>query len=181
MDRAMAEDAPVEVRLALAKAELLRSKLAIVERRLKRAAIRAPIDGVVVEGDLRSRVGGVFTLGEPLVTVAPLDEWLLELEVPQSAVGDVVVAGRDAPDVHGAFSSYARPDHQRSFQLSRLLPAGRPAQGRTVYVAEARIAASGDGLRPGMEGVARIDIGRRRVWWVWLHGAIDYLRMKLWL
>ena len=50
-----------------------------------------------------------------------------------------------------------------------------------VYVAEAEAALPFAWMRPGMEGVAKIEVGRRRVWWVVLHRATDYLRLKLWL
>ncbi|MCH7632926.1 MAG: efflux RND transporter periplasmic adaptor subunit, partial [Planctomycetes bacterium] len=181
VDRGMATDSPVEVRLAVSKQEWIKSKLGIVDRRLERARVRTPIDGVIVAGDLRTRVGSVLVQGEPLMTVAPMEEWLLELEVPQSAIADVVAAANNASVVSGVFSSYARPDRRRSFQLDRLLPTTRPVKDHTVYIAEARIDARSDGLQPGMEGIARIDIGRRRVWWVWLHGMVDYLRINLWL
>ena len=68
---------------------------------------------MIVAGDLQTRVGSVVVQGEPLMTVAPLKEWLLELEVPQSAIADVVAAGNNASVVSGVFSSYARPDRRR--------------------------------------------------------------------
>jgi hypothetical protein len=30
-----------------------------------------------------------------------------------------------------------------------------------------------------MDGVAKIDVGRRRVWWVSLHRAINFARLHL--
>jgi hypothetical protein len=35
-------------------------------------------------------------------------------------------------------------------------------------------------LRPGMEGVAKIDIGRRRLIWIWTHSLFDWLRVWTW-
>jgi hypothetical protein len=31
-------------------------------------------------------------------------------------------------------------------------------------------------MRPGMEGSARIVVGKRPVWWIALHRGIDYIR-----
>jgi hypothetical protein len=35
-------------------------------------------------------------------------------------------------------------------------------------------------LQPGMEGIAKITIDRRKLIWVWTHKAIDWGRMQLW-
>ncbi len=37
-----------------------------------------------------------------------------------------------------------------------------------------------DLFRPGMEGVAKIDIDRRRLAWIWGHRLTDWLRLALW-
>jgi hypothetical protein len=31
-----------------------------------------------------------------------------------------------------------------------------------------------------MEGIAKIDAGRRRLLWIWTHELIDWLRLQLW-
>jgi hypothetical protein len=35
-------------------------------------------------------------------------------------------------------------------------------------------------LRPGMEGVGKVEVGERKVLWVWTHGLTDWLRLALW-
>jgi hypothetical protein len=35
-------------------------------------------------------------------------------------------------------------------------------------------------LRPGMEGVGKVEIGSRRLIWIWTHELIDWARLKLW-
>jgi len=35
-------------------------------------------------------------------------------------------------------------------------------------------------LRPGMEGIGKVTIDRRRLIWVWTHEAIDWVRLQLW-
>ena len=80
----MAADLPVEVQLAAAKQHLVRTKLRIMEHRGDRTTLRAPVDGVVVAGDLRKAIGSVVPLGEPLFAIAQLEQWTLELGVPES-------------------------------------------------------------------------------------------------
>lgn len=35
-------------------------------------------------------------------------------------------------------------------------------------------------LRPGMEGLARVDMGKRRIWWVATHRIADMIRLWMW-
>lgn len=174
-DQALAKDQPVEFQLAVAQQQLVRAKLDIVLRRLEQAFVRAPFDGVVVRGDLRKRIGAVVARGEPLFELAPLTSWTLELQVPESAAADLT-SGQA-----GLFAGFARPNQQVTFQIDRVLESAQVVDGRNVILAEADIAAREEWLRPGMEGVARVQIGSRRIWWVALHRALDYLRLNFWL
>ena len=35
-------------------------------------------------------------------------------------------------------------------------------------------------LRPGMEGVGKVEIGERRLAWIWTHKIVYWLRMFSW-
>ena len=35
-------------------------------------------------------------------------------------------------------------------------------------------------LRPGMEGVGKIDIDERKLVWIWTHSFTDWVRLWLW-
>ena len=174
-DSALAGKNPVDFQLAVAQQQLVRTRLDITERRREQAYLRAPFDGVVVRGDLRQRVGAVVTRGEPLFEIAPLTAWTLELLIPEHAISGFA-AGQS-----GHFAGFARPDRQVLFHVERVLESAQVVDGRNVVVAESNIQAQEDWLRPGMEGVARVQLGSRRIWWVALHRALDYLRLNFWL
>ena len=171
-DRARADNLPVEVQLALANQQLVQARLDLVDLRIERATLLAPFDGVIVSGDLRKSIGGIMARGESLFEIAPFSDWTLELFVPDSASGDLDT------DLSGFFASYARPEESRPFRIERIIPKAQVENGRNVFVAEARIGGRADWIRPGLEGVAKIQVGRRGVWWITLHRAIDYLRMN---
>lgn len=174
--QAMADRAaPVEVRLARAQAELLESQIALVDRRIEASTVRAPFDGIVVSGDLRDRLGQTLPLGAPLFEVAEGGRYKLRIRVPEQAVDDVA-AGQD-----GSFATEARPDESEPFVLTRVSPSAEAVNGQNVYVAEAEISLDAPWMRPGMEGVGRIDAGSRVTWWVLLHRVTDWLRLHFWL
>jgi multidrug efflux pump subunit AcrA (membrane-fusion protein) len=99
----------------------------------------------------------------------------VELEIPERDIETVQVGQT------GMFVSHARPDEPRPLHVSRVIPSARIREGRNVYLVEANIEAGAEYLKPGMDGVAKVNLGRRPVWWVALHRPIDYLRLKLWL
>lgn len=174
-DRARAAGSPADVRLAGAKKALVNARLEVIKQRIARSTVRAPIEGVVIGGDLRMRIGSVVELGAPLFELAPMDTWLLELTVPERTVSELNAG------MSGSFASFASPGELHEFGIRAVRPAAEVRDGRTVYSAEASLLGSAEKLRPGMEGVARVRMGKRPIWWIALHRTVDYLRMKLWL
>ena len=54
-------------------------------------------------------------------------------------------------------------------------------EGGVVFEARAGLqSAPADWWRPGMTGIAKIDMGERSLWWIFTHKTSDYLRRKLW-
>ncbi len=43
-----------------------------------------------------------------------------------------------------------------------------------------RVEAATAALRPGLEGVAKIEVGRRRLVWIWTHELFDWIRLWAW-
>lgn len=173
--RAMAADEPAEAELARANLVQVDAHLRLVEHRIDRALVRAPIDGVVVTGDLRERQGDVFAKGDSLFEIARVDRWALDLEVPESRVDDV------ESGASGEFFCFARPEERSRLRVDRVDPEAEERNGSNVYLAEASTEADRAWLRPGMEGLARIQLGERRPWWVLFHRVGDWARVHLWL
>jgi len=173
--RALAAGEPLQLQLARANRRELEASVALVDHRIEAAQVRAPLDGVVVSGDLRERIGDVFAKGEPLFEVATTEGWSLELEIPESDVPEV------EPGMSGRFSSLARPEEGHDFQLQAIEPSARTQGGNNVFVAEADAELEDAWMRAGMQGLAKIEIGERVAWWVLFHRAEDWFRLHLWL
>lgn len=173
--RAMAANAPVDARLAAANAAVIQSRLRGVERRLEQCAVRAPFDGVVTAGDLRTRVGAVLQQGEPLFELVPAACWRLEIAVPEIAADGL----RDG--LTGVFIGAARPEESHALRVTRVRPRAEVRNGQNVYVAEAEVSDQAAWIRPGMEGFARVDFGSRPVWWLMSHRVIEGLQLGGWL
>ncbi len=171
IDRALADNIPVEAQLAQAEKKLILTKLDIVESRIEQAVVRAPISGMIVQGDLRKSIGSVIAQGDPLFAIAPLNEWHLELQVPEQSAAELIVQQA------GVFSTFASPENVHAFQVHSIYGETQQRANRNVIIAEATVETKGGWVRPGMEGVARVRVGSRRIWWITLHRMIDYMRL----
>jgi len=157
-----------------ARIEIADAQLEVTHDRIDRSKIRAPASGVILSGDVRRRVGQVVPLGAPLLAFATYDTWSLKLQAPENVALDL------KPGLTGRFTTYARPDQTHPCEVEKVEPAADVVQGKNVFLVEAMVKERPGWMRVGMTGVARIDVGRRPVWWVNLHRIIDHVRFQLW-
>lgn len=150
------------------------SELELVERRLARATLFAPFDGLVISGDLSQRLGGLVGRGEELFTIAPLDTYRVILEVEDNRIREV------NPGQSGKLLLSAIPGEHFEFILTRITPVTTAGEGRNCFRVEASLKNASVRLRPGMEGVGKIFIDRRRLINIWTRGMRDWIRLKLW-
>lgn len=172
--QALAErDAAKSVILA-AQADQARAQLALLEDQLSRTELRAPLAGVVVSGDLSQRIGAPVERGSVLFEVAPLDRWRLALQVDERDVDEVRTGQR------GSLVLSAMPDEPVGFAVESVTPVATAGEGTNTFRVEAVLDATPPFLRPGMEGVAKIDVDRRRLAWIYSHEVVDWVRLALW-
>jgi len=159
----------LDAQLAQARAEL-----DLTEARLARTQLIAPFDAVVTEGDWSQRLGAPVERGDVLFELAPLDGYRIVLEVEE----------RDISHVHqgqaGALALTALPGEPLQLTVRRIIPITVAEDGRTFFRVEADLEAPREGLRPGMEGVAKLDAGERQRIQVWSRPLVDALRLWLW-
>ncbi len=173
--RAVGEKDLTKAALAQAEHNVARAELRAVNSRLQRAQVLAPQDGLILSGDLKPRIGSVVPLGEPLLEFAPEGRWTAELHVPEYAAA-YLAAGQT-----GQLALQARPELHHSCHIDQIPPATEVVGGKNVFVVEADVDGTLPGwTRDGMRGVALIDAGERRIWWVGLHRLIDTLRLQWW-
>lgn len=167
-----------DMRSAAAGKEQAQASLDIVRFRLARADIIAPTAGVVIEGDLRERIGTPVRAGDLLMRMTQVEAMYVEIEVPERDVHAVL-------DSRGGEIAFAAlPDPRYPIVVERIEPVARVKPEGNVFVVRARITApSGADLwwRPGMSGVAKVDAGRRSILWLLTHRLVDFLRLKFWL
>jgi len=150
------------------------AQLALVESELERTQIIAPFDGLVVSGDLSQSLGSPVSRGDSLFRLAPLDGYRVILDVEE---GDVPTVRVGTP---GRLALAALPAERFDVRVERVNGMAKSADGRNVLEVEAALDDGSEHLRPGMKGVARLEVGRARLLWIWTHGLVERLRLWLW-
>jgi len=160
--------------ISQAKATEARAQLDLVRQQLARTRLAAPIDGVVIKGDVSQSLGAPVQRGDALMTIAPRDQFRLIVEVDERDIGDI----RTGQSGHLALS--ALPMETLQFTVERVTPVATIKDGRNAFEVEARLEPGDAPLRPGLQGVAKIDTGTQSLAWIWTHRITDWLRLALW-
>lgn len=175
IDQAVADRKAGQARVNEAMKRSLEAQLAIVDASIAQAQIRAPHDGLILEGDLRERLGSRLELGVPLFELARYDRAAIELRIPET----LVLATRDPVDAE--FAPAAQPDQRYPLGPLRVAPSSTIVDERNVFLGEAPVEIDLGMLPPGMEGTAHVDAGPRSAWWVLTHRVTDWLHLNFWL
>ncbi len=160
--------------IAQAKAEEARAQLGLIEEQLSRSRIRAPFDGVVIKGDLSQSLGSPVQKGEVLLTVAPVDEFRIIVEVDERDIADVRTGEI------GALALAALPGSTLTFKVERVTPVANTRDGRNFFDVEGKLHLHPKSLRPGLQGVAKIKSEDRSLAWIWTHRFVDWVRLTVW-
>lgn len=160
--------------ISRALADEARAKLGLAEAKLARARVRAPFDGVVITGDLSQSLGAPVRRGDTLVTVAPASEFRLILEVDERDIADIGIGQT------GKLALGALPESNFAFQVRRIAPVAQNREGRNFFEVEAELENATPNMRPGLQGVAKVDIDQRTVAWIMFHRVVDWARIALW-
>ena len=171
---ALASRDRAQVSLLQARLDAASAQLALATEQLGRTQIRAPFDGIVLDGDWNQALGSPIELGAVLFEIAPLDGYRIIFEIDGRDIADVAVGQR------GALALESLPGTTLPLAVERITPVSTTRDGRTFFRAEAVLVEPHEGLRPGMEGVAKIEIGSRALGWIWTHELLDWLRLQAW-
>lgn len=172
--QALAARKAAEVRILSAQIDQAKAQLALLDDQLSRTQVLAPFDGVVVSGDLSQSLGAPVEQGRVLFEVAPLDAYRVILQVDERDIADVAAGQRG----HLLLSGF--PTESLPITVEKLTPVSTAREGRNFFRVEAQLETTVERLRPGMEGVGKVEIDRRLLVWIWTHQLIDWLRLALW-
>ena len=81
----------------------------------------------------------------------------------------------------GRLAALGHAGRHFDFVVERITPVARPAEGKNVFPVRVKLLQTAGWMRPGMTGVAEINIDRRPYAYIWTRRLVNWIRMKLWL
>lgn len=172
---ALAQSDRVQMVVNGSKAEEARTQLALAEQKLSRSRITAPFDGVIIKGDLKQLLGAPVERGDTLLTIAPSDSFRLMIEIDEHDIADINIKQA------GKVALVSVPGKTIPFQVLSITPAAISKDERNFFEVEGKLSSTHNiTLRPGLEGVAKIEAGKRSLIWTLTHRVIDWAKITLW-
>ncbi len=171
---ASAQHDRAEAKIKAAEIQQAQAQLTLAETRLARTQLKAPFDGLIVEGDLSQRLGGLVQKGEVLMQLTPLNAYRVEIQVDEAQIDHVRKGQR------GELLLRSLPDKAVAFTIKRITPVSETADGINYFKVEAQLIEIPASLRPGMEGIAKINAGQRSLFFVLTRSLTQWLRLTFW-
>ena len=141
--------------------------------RLSKLRVTSPIDGIVVNGDLKRSIGAPMETGQAVFEIAPLSKMAIELEIPEFDIG--YVSDESVSRIRLTASQAGTIEKP----IDQLFPAAELRDGKNVFVARVDVQNKDHALRPGMRGDG-IVYGPLRPWmWSFIHRG--YERVLWWV
>ena len=91
-----------------------------------------------------------------------------------------VLFGDEPVGQRGHLTLSALPRESLPLVVGRITPVATSEEARNFFRVEAALEQASELLRPGMEGIGKIEVGRRSVLWIWTHSLMDWLRLWTW-
>jgi hypothetical protein len=134
----------------------------------------APFDGIVIQGDLSQSTGAPVHQGDTLFTIAAGGRFRVIADVDEHDIARVAVGQT------GSLALSALPWDTVRITITRITPLATATGGRNVFEVEAALNDPPPGLRPGLSGRARIEVGHRPLAVGWAQAAAARVRLLLW-
>ena len=150
------------------------AQVALLNEQISRAKITAPFAGVVVTGDLSQLLGSPVERGKMLFEVAPLENYRLRIQVSEQDIAWIKIGQK------GHMLLNSLPELMFPVTVAKITPVSTALEGSSYFLVEATVQEVSERLRPGMEGISKIEIGKRSLFWILMHDLIDWIRLRLW-
>ena len=171
---AMRDGETAQAQIAQANAKKVQAQMDLYLYMIEQAQIVSPLTGTLVEGDLKRQIGAPVKTGDVLFEVTPLDSLRAVLHVKEDQIVDVQVGQA------GRLATASYPGQRIRFEVEQISPMAEVVNQENIFKVRAHLLETPPWMRPGMEGVAKIDLGHRSYAWMWTRKIVNWVRMKLW-
>jgi multidrug resistance efflux pump len=171
-----AEGLLADTEIAQARLDQSLAKAQRVQSYLEQAQGKAPFEGVIVEGDKKDLLGAPVKKGDRIFRLAKVEGLYMTLMVSERDMRHL------SPQATGEVALLSHPDVNIAVRISSVIPVAqvKGQDGNQFMVKAELLQAPQPWWRPGMTGLARIDVGDKNIAWILTHRLVERLRLLLW-
>lgn len=167
----------------LAETEIAQARLAQslakdqrIAHYLQQAQSKAPFEGVIVEGERKDLLGAPVKKGDRIFKLAKVEGLYATLMVSERQMRHIQAGA------NGELALLSHADHNIPIRVSSVIPVAqvKGQEGNQFMITAELLEAPQAWWRPGMTGLARIDVGDKSIVWILTHRVVDNLRLMLW-
>ncbi|NOQ42679.1 MAG: HlyD family efflux transporter periplasmic adaptor subunit [Desulfuromusa sp.] len=174
-EKFQARNALIDMKIAQAQADQAQAQLELIQYRINQAQLRSPISGIIVVGDNTERLGAPVEKGELLFKVARHEKLFAEIKITEQDIHEIT------SEQTGELAFVSRPQQSYPFLIKQIDPLALTEESGNIFIGRSEVFAAGElWWRPGMSGIAKIEIGKRRIIWIISHRTVNFLRLLVW-
>jgi hypothetical protein len=176
INKSRAERRMADTDIAQARLNQALARRSRIDNNISEATIQAPFSGVIVEGESKELLGAPVKKGDKLFRIAKIEGFYVSLLVSEREMRHIT------PQAKGEFVLISNPDAVIAIRITSLIPIAKVngQEGNQFLIKAELLEPPAQWWRPGMTGLARIEVGERNVAWILTHRLVDGLRLKLW-
>ena len=158
IQKAQAARELAEMRIHQARLAQTLAKLKTVRYKLSMSEVTLNVDSaVIIEGDLQKRIGAPVNQGSELFQIASIENIYVEINVPEGELKNVTLGGE------GLLAIKSRPDYVYRFKTERISPTAEVKEQENTFAVRGEfVRQTPSWFRPGMTGIAKISLRRKR-------------------
>lgn len=160
---------------AQARSEQSRARADLLQLQISRSTLTSPIDGTIISGDVRDKLGSTLKLGDPAFEVADLSTMIIKARIDDRDISFVRVGQT------GEVSPKANPSLKVPITVTQVTPLAQAGEGSNSF--EVRCTLEGPAqswFLPGLEGQVKLNTEKRSFAWILSRRVMDQLRVWLW-
>jgi hypothetical protein len=176
INKLRAEGLLAETEIAQARLDQALTKAERIDSYLTQSTSTAPFEGVIVEGEKKDLLGAPVKKGDRIFRIAKVEGLYITLMVSEKDMRHIQAQAK------GEVALLSHPSHNIPIQVSSVIPVAqvKGQEGNHFMIKATLLEAPQPWWRPGMTGLARIDVGDKNVAWILSHRVVDRLRLLLW-
>ncbi|NOY73055.1 MAG: HlyD family efflux transporter periplasmic adaptor subunit [Gammaproteobacteria bacterium] len=151
-----------------------KAQITLINEQLSRTKLHAPFSGWIVSGDVSQSLGIPVERGQILFEVAPLDDYRIILQVDEREIMHI------KPNQKGHVVLSGTAGKKLKFTTTAITPVATIKDGKNTFRVEAHLFEKSRIVRPGMQGIGKIEIDQRPLIWIWTHRFVNWMKIQFW-